>query len=295
MEKLLFRKMELSTATRADYWIATSRAIKSLYLAAGIAPERVFLSYAGTDNARFREPRSGWLRRRLGLKDTDFIVGNVSYIYSPKWFLLQSCGLKCHEDLIDGITLAAKKDASIRGVLIGGPWEADSTYFDKVREYARKRSGGAVLMPGPMNQQEVANAMPDIDCVAHVPLSENCGGVVEPLLCAIPTIASQVGGLGEVVMDHRTGITVPVHSPEALSQAVLQIRNHYNHGLALASAGRHLVQSMFDVNRTAVEVHEIYRYLLGERQAPPDEFSSLAFLQTVTRHSQTEVCATRHP
>ena len=60
-------------------------------------------------------------------------------------------------------------------------------------------------MPGKFNADEVAQSWPDYDCAVHVPLSENCGGVVEPLLAGVPTIAGNVGGLPEVVHHHRTG------------------------------------------------------------------------------------------
>jgi glycosyltransferase involved in cell wall biosynthesis len=282
LEMIPFRMLELSTATAEDYWIATSRASLSRYLRAGISSSRVFLSYAGTENERFRGQRKGQLRRALGLADSEFVVGNISYIYAPKWYFMQRVGLKCHEDLIDGISLAAEKDRSIRGVLIGGPWGADSTYFEKLRQYARRRSGNAVIMPGAFNQEQVASAIWDFDCVAHVPMSENCGGVVEPLLCGIPTIASRIGGLVEVVIDGSTGVTVPVGEPPALSEAILFVRNHYGEMCNQAQVGRMLAQTMFDVNRTAVEVEEIYRYVLGQRTSMPKEFNSEEFLRATS-------------
>lgn len=281
MEMFPFRMLELATAAEEDYWIATSRAILSHYLRAGVSSERVFLSYAGTDNERFRGQRTGQLRRRLGLADSEFVVGNISYVYAPKWYCMQRVGLKRHEDLIDGIALAAEKDRCIRGVLVGGPWGSDSRYFEKLRRYARKRSGNAVIMPGAFNQNEVACAIWDFDCAAHVPMSENCGGVVEPLLCGIPTIASRIGGLVEVVMDGSTGVTVPAGDPRALCEAILLIRNHYGEMCSQAHAGRTLVQKMFDVNRTAAEVEEIYRYVLGQRASVPEEFNSAEFLNSV--------------
>ncbi|MGB7463181.1 MAG: hypothetical protein WBW14_09810, partial [Candidatus Acidiferrum sp.] len=99
------------------------------------------------------------------MADSEFVVGNISYIYAPKWYFMQRAGLKCHEDLIDGISLAAEKDRSIHGVLIGGPWGTDATYFEKLRQYARKRSGNAVIMTGALNQKQVASAIWDFDCV----------------------------------------------------------------------------------------------------------------------------------
>jgi glycosyltransferase involved in cell wall biosynthesis len=137
-------------------------------------------------------------------------------------------------------------------------------------------------MTGALNQEQVASAIWDFDCVAHVPMSENCGGVVEPLLCGIPTIASRIGGLIEVVMDGSTGVTVPVGDPSALSEAILFVRNHYGAMCNQAHAGQALVQTMFDVNRTALEVEEIYRYLLGQRASVPGKFNAEEFLKAAS-------------
>ena len=52
-----------------------------------------------------------------------------------------------------------------------------------------------------------------------MPISENCGGVIELLAAGVPTVASRVGGLPEVVHDGVTGWTVPWRSPGAAAAA----------------------------------------------------------------------------
>jgi hypothetical protein len=83
-------------------------------------------------------------------------------------------------------------------------------------------------------------------------------------------------------MDGSTGVTVPVGDPSALSEAILFVRNHYGVMCNQAHAGQMLVQTMFDVNRTALEVEEIYRYLLGQRASVPGEFNSEEFLKAAS-------------
>ena len=101
-------------------------------------------------------------------------------------------------------------------------------------------------------------------------------------LCGIPTIASRIGGLVEVVMDGSTGVTVPVGDPSALSEAILFVRNQYSTMCNQAHVGRMLVQTMFDVNRTALEVEKIYRYVMGQRASVPEEFNSEEFLKATS-------------
>lgn len=275
LEHAVFRVPEIFLGTSQDYWVATSRAIASHYLKAGVPQTHVFLSYSGTDNCRFGAKRSGWLRAKLEIPAKAFVVGNINHIYSPMRFLInQKMGVKCHEDLIEGLSIASDEDTSIRGVLIGGPWGPDSRYFELLRQRARERSGGAVIMPGAMSAEEVALAIPDFDCAAHVPSSENCGGVVEPLLYGVPTVASRVGGLPEVVMDGVTGLTVPVHDPPALAHAILAIRNRYAEACEWGRRGQSLVRTMFDIERTGLEVFEIYRHVLGYTSKRPVEFDA---------------------
>ena len=83
-------------------------------------------------------------------------------------------------------------------------------------------------------------------------------------------------------MDGLTGVTVPVGDPTALCEAILFVRNHYDEVRDQAHAGQSLAQTMFDVNRTALEVEEIYRYVVGERASAPDEFNSEEFLKAAS-------------
>jgi glycosyltransferase involved in cell wall biosynthesis len=132
-------------------------------------------------------------------------------------------------------------------------------------------------MPGRLNSQEVVWGWPDFDCAVHVPLSENCGGVVEPLLAGVPTIAGNVGGLPEVVQRGLTGELVPTRSPQLLAEAVFKLLDHYDEFRRMAEQGRQLANVMFDSERCSNEILAIYRHLLFNESRPP-AFDSRNFL-----------------
>lgn len=269
------RWVELLTAGNADWWIGSSRCIVDHYRKFGVARERLFLSYYG---ARLTTaPRTGYLRQRLGIPNECKIVGNINLIYPPKFWLGQSVGLKCHEDVIDAIGIVHRTRKDVVGVLIGETFGSTSrTYERKLRERARRVGQGSILMPGYFDREAVEKAWPDFDCAVHVPLSENCGGVVEPLLAGVPTIAARVGGLPEVVIDGVTGRLGRSRNPDATASLVLDFLNDPLRQRELAFRGRDLVRKMFDIHRTATEVLQIYKHILyGERRPP--EFLSDAF------------------
>jgi glycosyltransferase involved in cell wall biosynthesis len=281
VEHRFWRALELSTAGTHDCWIASSRCILAHYRTAGISNERLYLSYHGTATRTYAVAPSGLLRGRLGIPDRCQIVGNANLIYPPKWFLGQRVGLKAHEDVIDALGLVLRQRPDVIGVLIGGTFAGSQQYERRLQARANAVGNGRILMTGYLPLEEVRRYLPDLDIAVHVPISENCGGVVEPLLAMIPTIAGRVGGLPEVVIDGVTGRLVPVRDPQKLAIAVADVLENQEHYRKLARVGSELVRTMFDIQRTASEVLDIYRNVLDVGYPRPAEFDSKA-LATAT-------------
>jgi glycosyltransferase involved in cell wall biosynthesis len=270
-------RFELFLAGEKDFWIGASRFINHLYRQAGVSNEKVFMSYHSTDASEFSARRIGFLRKRLDIPEDAFVVGNINLIYSPKRYLGQTVGLKCHEDVIEAIHLVQQERNDVWGVLIGGSFGSAGKYEASLRKLAEEKGKGRILMPGKFNSKEVAESWPDFDCAVHVPISENCGGVVEPLLCEIPTIAGEVGGLPEVVLEGRTGKLVAARRPESLAEGILEVMQEYERYKRMAQLGRKLVSVMFDPQRCAAEIHSIYQHVLFGHK-PPAEFDAQQFL-----------------
>jgi len=271
------RNCEIALAGINDFWIASSRFIMQLYENAGVAANKLFLSYYTTDTTSFSNVRTGYLRHKLGIPEDAILIGNISFIYPPKRYLGHSVGLKCHEDIIEAISIVQRHRNDVWGVLAGGTFGSSDKYERRLRALAKRKGNGKILMPGHLNSQEVAWSWPDFDCAVHVPLSENCGGVVEPLLAGVPTIAGNVGGLPEVVQRGLTGELVPTRSPELLAEAVFKLLDHYDDFRRMANQGRKLASVMFDSERCSNEILAIYRHLLFNESRPP-AFDSRHFL-----------------
>lgn len=275
LEQKYTRLFEILTAGKLDYWIASSRYTYNLYLDAGIPSKKLFLSYYSTELSHFKHQRTGYLRKKLNIPVHAFVVGNINLIYPPKKLLGHRVGLKCHEDVIEAISIAQRQNDNIWGVMVGGTFSGSPLYEKKLQELAEKKGKGKILMPGKLTAEEVGLCWPDFDCAVHVPLSENCGGVVEPLLCGIPTIAGQVGGLPEVVQHDRTGINVPIRRPDLLAEAILEVANNQQKYHVMAERGRHLASKMFDPVRCTKEILAIYHHFLDAGPRPEELWKSM--------------------
>lgn len=280
LEHAFFRRWDVSSAGPNDYWIATSRFILGLYEAAGVARSRLFLSYHTVPREHFGVEPAPADRALFGLPQDAFVVGNVSYMYPPRWYLGEKTGLKRHEDLITALGIALGKSKRIFGILAGGQWGGGHRYEDHLRSLALKAGDGRIIMPGALSRAQVSRLWPAVDCAVHIPASENCGGVVEPMLAGVPVIASATGGLPEVVIDGLTGSTVPAKQPEILAKRIAEVMGSIEPHRGMARRGAQLVSTMFNVSRTAPEILGTYRFLLGQSASRPAGFSSLEFLQS---------------
>jgi len=283
LENWVTRRFEIGLAGKADFWIGSSRCITGWYAQSAIPSNRVFLSYYGfqvTDLLARAEQRN-----RLRSSDDVFVVGNVNWMYPPKYYLGQTVGLKCHEDVIDALAIVIRDNPRVRGLLVGGAWGAGRWYEEQLRERAKRVAGDKIKFTGYLTPEEAPRTWSNIDLAVHVPLSENCGGVIEPLIFGIPVIASRVGGLPEVVMDNLTGYLVPPRHPQSLAQTIQRVISDWPYACQIAQVGKQLVSVMFDVERTGREVFDIYRYILGQIPSPPDPFDSSKFVETLAHRS----------
>jgi glycosyltransferase involved in cell wall biosynthesis len=268
LEHGLFRHLDLSTAGTADYWIGTCAWTCDRYARSGVPPHRRFLSYYGTDLARFGPVASGRLHRELGVSPTTRLVGMVAFMYAPKRYLGQVRGIKGHEDLIDAVAICLRRGADVTCVFAGGAWNGTTGYEHAVRAYARRRIGSRAIFLG--TRTDIPHIYADLDVAVHPSHSENVGGAVESLLAAVPTVATDVGGFPDVITPGETGWLVPPHSPAPLADAILSVLNTPAAARAMAIRGRDRVRRMFDVTQTAAQVAGIYAAIHSGRRAGMD-------------------------
>lgn len=278
LEHGFWRKIELSTAGPKDSWIASSRCILTHYLKAGIPDERLYLSYYGVAEDACTADRTGLLRRRYGIADSMKIVGNANFIYPPKWYLGQRVGLKAHEDVIDALGLVIKERLDVIGVLIGGAAFGGAWYERRLRERARKAGGERILMTGYLPVEEIHQLWPDFDLAVHVPLSENCGGIEEPMLAGVPVIAGRVGGLPELIIDGLTGRLTPIRQPEELARAILLALDSPADCAQCARNARLMARQTTSTRRSAREILDIYSHVLHRRDMAPCRFDPASCL-----------------
>jgi glycosyltransferase involved in cell wall biosynthesis len=103
----------------------------------------------------------------------------------------------------------------------------------------------------------------DIVRASHVSLLPSYGealpmALIEASACARPVVATDVGGVREVVSDGVSGILMPPGEIAAISDALIKLLQDPNLGIQMGQAGRILVQERFDMYNWARQLGNVY-------------------------------------
>jgi L-malate glycosyltransferase len=90
--------------------------------------------------------------------------------------------------------------------------------------------------------------------------------VLEYMAAGLPTIASRVGGMAELVQDGVTGLLVPAEDANALAGALLQFLRDPERARQIANNGQRFAVENFSFERLIREIDELYGELLERRR-----------------------------
>ncbi len=157
----------------------------------------------------------------------------------------------------------AHVDRSVIATFIGGGPEADAL---RART-AELGLNARVRWLGPLPHSQLAPFYQSARItVAPATEAEGLGlSVAESMLCETPVIASDIGGLTDLVVDQVTGRLVPPRDPRALAAAISDALADPDRLAAWGTAGRERVLQRFDPAACAAAYVRVYEEALRGR------------------------------
>jgi glycosyltransferase involved in cell wall biosynthesis len=121
---------------------------------------------------------------------------------------------------------------------------------------------GTVELTGERN--DVPAILASADCFVLASNSEGLPlSILEAMAAGLPVVASDVGGVHELVTDNVTGFLVPPREPEALAAPLAGLLRDHDLRVRLGAAGRADVEARFSVSRVQEEHLALYRRMLA--------------------------------
>lgn len=230
--------------------LANSRAVAgSVRDFDGVAADRIAIVPNFADDSAFTKPAPGVLtalRLELGVPQGAFVVGAVARLVP----------VKDHATLLRAVARLRSRHDSIHVVLVG-----DGPSAGALRALASQlRLTDAVSFAGERAGAINYHRLFDVSVLCS--LSEGFpNAIVEAMAAARPVIATAVGGNEDAVVGGSTGILVQPGSPEQLADAIAQLIENPEMGIAMGIRGQQLARAEFGAERVISSLESLYERL----------------------------------
>jgi glycosyltransferase involved in cell wall biosynthesis len=229
-----------------DYFIAVSEAnARYLIEEKGLPERKIFVIWNGIDLTRFNpaHPAPIGIKRSIGFDDGDpllLVVGRLD----PQ---------KGHHVLLDAFPAVRQEFPGARLVCIG-----DGALRGELEGKARSLGlEGAVRFLG--YQSNVPDWLAAADATVLPSFYEGLPlTAIECLAAGKPMVATSVDGTPEVVVNEKTGLTVPPGNAELLAAAICRLLREAELRKRLGVAGRRWVEEHFSIERQIFKTQELY-------------------------------------
>jgi len=213
------------------------------------AADRLHRIHNGVDTVRFAPRlRSSSQRAALGLSTDDRVVVSVGRFVSYKGY----------EDLLRAAAILHRQDAAVHWVLVGD----GELRSDLGRQAQALGINKLVHFTGWLDDVRDMLALADLFVLpSH---GEHFGRVlIEAMAMGKAVVATDAGGVPEIVRHGETGWLVAPGQPDRLAEAVRQLLADGEQSGRFGLAGRRVVEDGFSLERHASQIQSLYHHVTG--------------------------------
>jgi len=237
---------------QVDCFIAASNAIHQMLIGDGIEPSHVVTVYEGIDLHRVQAEPAANIHAEFWLPKQAPIVGAVAALTQEKG----------HKYLIEAAALVVREVPDARFVILG-EGELRPALERQVKELHLDKH---VVLPG--FRADILSFIRSFDLFVMSSLFEGLGtSLLDAMALSKATVASDTGGIPEVVSHGETGLLVPPRDASELASAIAKLLKDPDRRERMGNAGLERVKRLFSADQMVEKTLEVYRNLGGTSRA----------------------------
>lgn len=269
LNNALYTMAERFAAKRCHVIVSVADAMTSQFLTRGIGRRTLYTTIAsGMETEPFLNAAPGEdrtsVRARLGLRESDFVIGTVARLAQHKG----------HDDLLEALADNLRDNPHWKLLWVGDGWWRDRLIAKarslginvrSVESAATGRSpstsdiSSQLLLTGLVAPERIPGLMRAMDVLAHPSYREGLPRTVpQALLAGVCPIAYDCDGTPEVIRHGETGLLVPTGNVGALRDAIRRAAAGPAERAAMAGRGRAECTERFSVDRMVRELDRVY-------------------------------------
>jgi glycosyltransferase involved in cell wall biosynthesis len=237
---------------QVDCFIAASEAIRQMLLADGVPEDRTVTVHEGIDVEHVLAAPVVNIHEAFFLPHNAPVVGNIAALVPHKG----------QRHLIEAAHIVVQRTPDVRFVILG-EGELREQLERLVREYHLEKH---VLLPG--FRTDVLGCLKSFDLFVMSSVTEGLGtSLLDAMACSRPIVATQAGGIPEVVENGVTGVLVPPRDHKAIADAIIALIEDPARRTAMGQAGFARVNARFTVERMIAGTAAVYARVAGTPHA----------------------------
>ncbi|MCJ7458541.1 MAG: glycosyltransferase family 4 protein [candidate division Zixibacteria bacterium] len=253
LKSKLFLNIERLLASLSSKVIAISHSQKQALLKYKICnPGRISCIPLGLELEPFlnSEKKKGIFRKELNLDEGIPLIGIVARLVP----------IKGHIYFLEAAKLVSQDFPSAKFIVVGDG-ELRKKLMDLVTDLGIKDK---VIFCG--FRKNLTDIYADLDIVVLSSLNEGLPvSIIEALTAKKAVVATEVGGVRDLVENRVTGILVPKQDSKNLAQGMLYLLRNPQEGLKFGENGRKKVYPALNYTRLVSDIEELYEDLVAKR------------------------------
>lgn len=250
----LFLWLDKITLRFSKYYISNSRTAVRFLVSKGFPAKQFKIIHNGIDINLFGS-------KAANNYNNQHLKFNVNSIKVPIIVCVANLRpIKGHIFLIDALEIIRDKGKDFITILIG-----EGKIRKKLEKYVvQKKLESKILFLG--LETDISNILAISDIFVLTSLWEGLPvSIMEAMASRLPAVATDVGGVSEVVVNNETGLLVPPQNSEAIAKAIFALLSDSCRAKNMGKMGRERIKQNFTVGKMVKQTEDLYEKLIGDR------------------------------